>query len=139
VKDNTLKDSTRKEESSRRKASETTERPAGEDEAGPDVPADRLAAFPLFIIEEIGLSNRHVWAAALEALVRRDDVGRAEVDGWLRPAALIGREGSTLLLGVAHAAARDRITTRLLPAVREALAATIGAPVEVSVVVAGRG
>ena len=42
---------------------------------------------------EIGLTNRQVWAATLGELARRGDVGRAELESWLRPAALIGRDG----------------------------------------------
>jgi hypothetical protein len=92
-----------------------------------------------FTIDEIGLSNRQVWAATFGELARRGDVGRAELEGWLRPAALIGRDGATLIIGAPNAVTRDRIATRLLPAVRDALGATIGVPVEVSVVVADRG
>jgi hypothetical protein len=90
-----------------------------------------------FTIEEIGLSNRQVWAATLGELVRRGEVGRAELESWLRPAALIGRDGPTLIVGAPNAVTRDRIATRHLPAVRDALAATIGAPVGVAVEVMG--
>jgi chromosomal replication initiation ATPase DnaA len=83
------------------------------------------------------LTNRQVWAATLGELARRGDVGRAELDTWLRPAALISRDGETLILGAPNAVSRERIATRLLPAVREALAATIGARVSVRVVVEG--
>jgi hypothetical protein len=92
-----------------------------------------------FTIEEIGLTNRQVWAAALGELAHRGDVARTDLESWLRPAALIGRDGPTLILGAPNAVTRDRIATRLLPAVRDALGATIGAPVDVSVVVAERG
>jgi hypothetical protein len=95
------------------------------------------ALAPLFTIEEVGLSNRQVWAATLGELVRRGDVSRAELETWLRPATLIGRNGETLLLGAPNAVARDRIATRLLPALRQAIAATIGVAVEVEVVVEG--
>jgi hypothetical protein len=95
------------------------------------------APAPLFTIEEVGLSNRQVWAATLAELGRRGDVSRADVETWLRPAGLIGREGSTLLVGAPNAVARDRIVSRLLPALREALAATIGLRVAVEVVVEG--
>ena len=74
-----------------------------------------------FTIDELGLTNRQVWAATLGELARRGDVGRTELESWLRPAALIGREGETLILGAPNAVSRDRIATRLLPAVREAL------------------
>jgi chromosomal replication initiation ATPase DnaA len=89
----------------------------------------------IFTIEEVGLSNRQVWAATLGELARRGDVGRTELESWLRPAGLIGRDGETLILGAPNAVSRDRIATRLLPAVRQALAATIGARVTVRVVV----
>ena len=56
----------------------------------------------------------------------------------MRPAALIGRDGETLIVGAPNAVARDRIATRLLPALREALAATIGVTVGVEVVVETR-
>ena len=103
------------------------------------LPPDRLTDVPTFVIAEIGLSSRQVWAAALGELARRGEVGRAELESWLRPAALIGRDGPTLIIGAPNAVTRDRIASRLLPAVRDALGATIGAPVEVSVVVAERG
>jgi hypothetical protein len=94
---------------------------------------------PSFVIPEIGLTNRQVWAATLGELARRGVVDPTELASWLRPAALVGRDGPTLLLGAPNAVSRDRIARRLLPAVREALGATIGAPVAVAVVVAERG
>jgi hypothetical protein len=60
------------------------------------------------------------------------------VETWLRPARLIGRDGATLPVGTPNAVARDRIVSRLLPALREALAATIGLAVAVEVVVEAR-
>jgi hypothetical protein len=98
----------------------------------PSVPA------PLFTIEEVGLSNRQVWAATLAELIRRGDASRADVETWLRPARLIGRDGATLLVGTPNAVARDRIVSRLLPALREALAVTVGLAVAVEVVVETR-
>jgi hypothetical protein len=97
----------------------------------------RLTTDDSFVIEEIGLTNRQVWAATLGELARRGEVGRGELESWLRPAALVGRDGATLILGAPNAVTRDRIATRLLPAVRAALGATIGAPVGVEVIVAG--
>jgi hypothetical protein len=76
-----------------------------------------------------------VWAAALSELARRGDVGAGELETWLRPARLVGREGETLLVGAPSAVARDRIAARMLPALREALGATIGVPLAVTVVV----
>ena len=111
----------------------------------PSVPVSRApredvapAPAPVFTVEEVGLSNRQVWAATLAELGRGGDVSRADVETWLRPAGLIGREGSTLLIGAPNAAARDRIVSRLLPALREALTATIGRAVAVEVVVETR-
>jgi hypothetical protein len=95
------------------------------------------APAPLFTIEEVGLSNRQVWAATLAELTRRSDISRADVETWLRPAGLIGRDGATLLVGTPNAVARDRIVSRLLPALREALMATTGLAVAIEVVVAG--
>ena len=62
-----------------------------------------------------------------------------DLEAWLRPAALIGRDGETLVIGAPNAVSRDRIATRLLPAVRDAIGATIGMPVGVAVVVNGTG
>jgi hypothetical protein len=98
-----------------------------------EVPSRMLPS--VFTVEEVGLSNRQVWAAILAEITRRGDVGRADLETWLRPAGLIGRDGETLLVGAPNAVARDRIATRLLPALRDAIAATIGAPVRVEVVV----
>ena len=109
----------------------------GGQEAGDDAAPPRALA-PLFTIEEVGLSNRQVWAATLAELARRGDVSRAELETWLRPAGLIGRDGATLLIGAPNAVARDRIVSRLLPAVREALAATLGLSVAVEVLVETR-
>jgi Helix-turn-helix domain len=95
----------------------------------------RKEVSPSFVIEEVGLSNRQVWTATLGELARRNDVSRGDLEAWLRPAALIGRDGETLVIGAPNAVSRDRIVTRLLPAVREAIGATIGAPVGVAVVI----
>src|SRR5215213_6756747 len=92
-----------------------------------------------FTVDEIGLSNRQVWAATLVELAHREQVGRGEIESWLRPAALIGRDGPTLIIGAPNAVTRDRIASRFLPAVRDALGATIGVPVEVARAPAGDG
>ncbi len=92
---------------------------------------------PTFAIAEVGLSNRQVWAAALSELAQRGEVGRADLETWLRPAGIIGREGDTLIVGTPNAVARDRILARLLPALSAALAVTIGVPLAVAVEVEG--
>jgi len=94
-----------------------------------------LATEPVnFLVAEVGLSSRQVWAAVLGELAQRGSVSRADLETWLRPASLVGREGDTLLVGAPNVVARDRITTRLLPALREAIAATLGVDVEIAVV-----
>jgi hypothetical protein len=150
--ENTREVNTEKEDSSDEKDSQTGA-PAGsrldgkEESSLADLPGSRPSADsgrlavsvpPSFVIPEIGLTNRQVWAATLGELARRGDVSRTELESWLRPAALIGRDGTTLIIGAPNAVSRERIATRFLPAVREALGATIGAPVEVSVIVAER-
>lgn len=101
--------------------------------SAPELPP--LPLPPLFTIEEVGLSNRQVWAAALAEIERRGEVGRADLETWLRPARLSGRDGETLLVGAPNAVARDRIVARLLPALAAALAATIGVELPVAVIV----
>jgi hypothetical protein len=101
--------------------------------AAPGLPP--LPLPPLFTIEEVGLSNRQVWAAALAEIERRGEVGRADLETWLRPAGLSGRDGATLLVGAPNAVARDRIAARLLPVLAAALAATIGVDLPVAVVI----
>ena len=88
-----------------------------------------------FAIAEIGLSSGQVWAATLAELARGGAVRAADLAAWLQPAALCGREGDTLLLGVPSRVAQERITARLLPAVRAALATVLGTPLPVRVVV----
>ncbi|MGH2615991.1 MAG: hypothetical protein ACRDJC_12180 [Thermomicrobiales bacterium] len=92
---------------------------------------------PVFPIEEVGLSNRQVWSATLAEMARRGDISRGDLETWLRPAGLIGRDGDTLIVGAPNSVARDRIAARLLPPLREALAATLGVAVGIAVVVEG--
>lgn len=99
-------------------------------EAAPDVP--RMLP-PTFVIDEVGLSNRQVWAAALAELARGGAVSSADLETWLRPAGIIGRDGEALIVGAPNAVARDRILARLLPALRDALAMTIGVPLAVTI------
>jgi hypothetical protein len=92
---------------------------------------------PTFVIEEVGLSNRQVWAAALAELARSGEMSQAELETWLRPAGIIGRAGETLIIGAPNAVARDRIASRLLPALSAALAVTVGEPLAVAVEIEG--
>jgi hypothetical protein len=111
-------------------------------ERGDPRPRPRTAAppreeTPLFAIAEVGLSNRQVWATVLAELARGGRVSRGDLETWLRPTAIVGRDRETLLVGAPNGVARDRIASRLLPALREALAATLGVAVPIAVVVTG--
>ena len=89
-----------------------------------------------FTIEELGLSNRQVWAATLGELARRGDVGRTELE--LAAAGRVDRSRwGDADPGRAERGEPGPHRDALLPAVREALAATIGARVSVRVVVEG--
>lgn len=78
-----------------------------------------------WVVEEVGLSNQQVWAAALEEIRRRSLVPGFTRLSWLEPAVLVGRDGDTLLLGVPGVAAIGQVE-RLLPEVRKGLAAVLG-------------
>lgn len=78
-----------------------------------------------WVVEEVGLSNRQVWAAALDEISRRRLLPGFTRLSWLEPAVLVGRDGDTLLLGVPGAAAIGQVE-RLLPEVRKGLAAVLG-------------
>jgi hypothetical protein len=91
----------------------------------------------LFTVEEVGLSNRQVWAATLAEMARQGSVSQAELETWLRPAGLVGRRDDTFIVGAPNGVARDRIAARLLPALRDALTAMVGVTVAVEVVVEG--
>jgi hypothetical protein len=88
-----------------------------------------------FMVAEVGLSSGQVWAATLAELTRGGGVSATDLEAWLRPAALIGREGEALVIGTPNSAARDRIASRLLPEVRSALARVLGVALPVTVVV----
>lgn len=100
-----------------------------------DQPAPRPLT-PLFTIEEAGLSNRQVWAMILTAAAEQGRIGAGELETWLRPAALIGRAGNTLIVGAPNAVARERLVSRLLPALHDAVSAAIGIALAVDVVLA---
>ncbi|MFT4037422.1 MAG: hypothetical protein QM692_04525 [Thermomicrobiales bacterium] len=101
-----------------------------------EAPVPAVAEPVNFPVAEMGLGSRQVWAAALDEVARQGRLTRTELETWLRPASLTGRDGATLLLGAPNAVARDRIAARLLPAVRAAIAATVGVELEIEVVVA---
>jgi hypothetical protein len=90
-----------------------------------------------FVVAEFGLTGGQIWAATLDELARQRAISRADVETWLRPARLVGREGATLIVGAPNGVAREQIERRLIGPLREALAATVGRPVGVTVVVDG--
>ncbi|MFN8589898.1 MAG: hypothetical protein U0031_00460 [Thermomicrobiales bacterium] len=89
-----------------------------------------------FTIQEVGLSNRQVWAAVLAEVARQGQVTPGDLETWFRPASLVGREGDTLLVGAPNEVARERLGTRLDGPLGDALRAVIGASLPVRVVLA---
>ncbi len=100
---------------------------------------DELDEDPLpvpFMVDECGLPSNQVWAAVLEEVALRGEIGRADIDAWLRTTVLLGRgEGRSLVVGVPHAVAQRRVSRRFLPALLNATAAVIGERLPVEVVV----
>jgi hypothetical protein len=95
-----------------------------------------------FPVAECGLPSGEVWAAVLAELAAGGEVSRANFDAWLRATSLVGRAGdaapgTALVVGVPHALAQRRVATRFLPALRAAVAAVVGTPLGVEVVVVG--
>lgn len=95
----------------------------------------RLEPFP---IAELGLPSTMVWPLVLDWLRRDGRVPARDVETWLRPAGFRGRDGAALLIDAPNAVARERIAARWLPALQDAVAQTIGVPLEVRVVTAPR-
>ena len=94
-------------------------------------------AIPVFPVPECGLNSDQVWATVIAEVVARGDVGRANVDTWLRATALIGRgEDAGLIVGASSAMAQRRIAGRFLPPLRAAATAVLGSRVPVEVVIA---
>lgn len=88
-----------------------------------------------FPIPEIGLRSDHFWHALLDAVAARATFPRHEIDTWLRPARLAGRDGDTLLIAAPNKAARDRMETRLLPELSAVAERQFGSPVAMRVIV----
>jgi hypothetical protein len=88
-----------------------------------------------FLIPELGVSSDMAWHALLEAVESRATFPRSEIDTWLRPARLAGRDGDALLIAAPNAVARDRLDARMLPQLRAVAAATFGAQIALRVVV----
>jgi hypothetical protein len=92
---------------------------------------------PSFLVPECGLPSGQVWAAVLDEIAHAGTVSRANLDTWLRQTTLIGRgSDGALIIGVPHALAQQRITTRLLSPLQSAVRSIIGTVPGIEVVVA---
>jgi len=84
-----------------------------------------MGATPVFTVERGGMTNRQLWAMTLNDLRERGDVPLADIDAWLRDAALLAVEDDgdavTLVLGLPHVLAVRRVEARF----RSVLAATL--------------
>ncbi len=129
--------------------------PAGDGDAPPPSPGEAGSASaaasaggseraatgpaPSFTIVECGLPSGKVWAAVLGEVEDRSRVSRANVDAWLRSTHLIGRggdgPGAALVVGVPHALAQRRISSRFLPELTAAVQKVVGVALPVEVVV----
>jgi hypothetical protein len=92
---------------------------------------------PSFLVLDCGLPSGQVWAAVLDEIAHAGAVSRANLDTWLRQTALIGRgDNGSLIIGVPHALAQQRITTRLLSPLQAAVRAVVGTVPGIEIVVA---
>lgn len=90
----------------------------------------------VFHIPEIGISSTQFWHTLLAAAESGATFSRAEIETWLRPSRLAGRDGDVLVIAASSVVARDRLDARMLPQLRAVAATTFGAPVAFRVVVA---
>jgi hypothetical protein len=99
-------------------------------------PPRAIAAGAGFVVRECGLPSGQVWAAVLDDLQSRSEIGRANFESWLRIASLLGRgEGGALIVGVPHELARKRIAARFIPAIEAAVLDIVGVELPVEIVV----
>ncbi len=90
-----------------------------------------------FTVMECGLASTQVWSAMLTELALGGEIVRADLDGCIRGAELIGRnEDGALVIG-ASSAVTQRRASRYLPALRRAAETIVGVPVLVEVAVRG--
>ncbi|HET9014249.1 MAG TPA: hypothetical protein VFN57_01545 [Thermomicrobiaceae bacterium] len=101
--------------------------------AGSDPPSPAAPPLPRFVLPG-GLTNLQVWATVQDELSVR--LSPANVEAWVRPAALLGVDADgALVVGVPSAFAVRRLSA-LLPAIATSLGDILGTPVAVRVVVA---
>ena len=97
--------------------------------------ATRTNAPAGFVIPECGLLAPGVWAAIMTELALDGEIPRADLDGLVRPASLIGRgDAGELVIGATTMTAQRRLTARYLPALSRAAEVITGAPLGVIVV-----
>ena len=94
--------------------------------------ASAPAAGP-FIVTECGLPSTQVWAAILTELSFGTEIPRSDLDGAIRTAGLVGRDGGALIVG-AHSAVTQRRASRYLPVLARAAAAIVGRTIRVEIV-----
>ncbi len=90
---------------------------------------------PAFTVEACGMSNRQIWSAVLSDLQSSGLIGRAEVETWLRDAAVIGvSDEGGLVLGVPHELAWRRTSGRYLASIRQSVQRVTGLSLAIEVV-----
>jgi hypothetical protein len=103
-------------------------------------PGDIQITPPSFVIAECGLWSGQVWAAVLTELERHEAVGPADFAAWLRSTLPLGRggdggPGSPLVVGVPHALAQRRVSSRFQDVIAGAVAGVVGVALSVEIVV----
>jgi hypothetical protein len=125
----------RKEEEEKQRAAREQERKLQEQfqRAREQARQRLLKEHPPEAIENTDLTTATAWTKALEAL--KEQVPPTTYAGWLKDTLLIGMEGNTAQVLVAHGFARDWLNRRLYGAIARTLEQVIGQPVEVEFVV----
>ena len=90
-----------------------------------------------FTVAECGLASTQVWSAMLTELALGGEIARADLDGCIRGAELIGRNQDGALVIGASSAVTQRRASRYLPALRRAAETIVGVPLLVEVAVRG--
>lgn len=104
--------------------------------AASSAPTFRPTAPAPFIVAECGMPNAQVWAAVIDELASGGAVSRGDIETWIRPTQLIGRNAAGgFVVGAPHRLAQRRIAGRLLPELRDALARITGALLPLQIVV----
>jgi chromosomal replication initiation ATPase DnaA len=95
---------------------------------------------PSFVVAECGLWSGQVWAAVLSELERHEAVGQADFAAWLRSTLPLGRggdggPGSPLVVGVPHALAQRRVSSRFQDVIAGVVSGVVGVALPVEIVV----